>query len=147
MANSPQSLSAPLWSPSQEQIEATQMFRFQKLVEQKYSLSFSNYPEFHQWSIDHPGDFWSMVSDYVGIQYSTPAISTLRDEGKFSQAQWFSDSRLNFAENLLCPAELHSKELRDNKTAIISLLENGQRKELSYSQLYQKVECLGKSVV
>ena len=58
----------------------------------------------------------------------------LSDGEKFPGAVWFEGARLNYAENLL--------RNRSDKVALISRLENGSRKTLSYHQLYQQVsEC------
>ena len=58
----------------------------------------------------------------------------LSDGAQFPGAVWFEGARLNYAENLL--------RNRSDKVALISRLENGSRKTLSYHQLYQQVsEC------
>jgi acetoacetyl-CoA synthetase len=49
-------------------------------------------------------------------------------------ASWFPDARLNFAENLL--------RRRGDSTAIVSLLENGARSEVSFDGLYAQVAAL-----
>lgn len=134
-------MTTALWTPSKSQCEATQMARFQTLVEQKHDLSFCNYQEFQQWSIDQPDPFWATAWDFLNIRHSRRYDQVLRQADHFSGAQWFTGSRLNFAENLLQPANV-----RDDNIAIVSLLENGDRTELSYAQLYKKVEALASAL-
>jgi acetoacetyl-CoA synthetase len=123
-----------LWTPSKEHIEATEMYRFQKYLEDKFTICFEDHQKLHQWSIDNSENFWEAVWDFCGIKSSTPYSAVLQDGNKFPGAKWFPGSRLNFAENLL--------RYRDEKPALVSLLENGERKEISYAELYQKVSQL-----
>lgn len=134
-------MTTPLWTPSKSRSDATQMARFQTLVEQKYTLSFCNYQEFQQWSIDEPEAFWGTAWDFLNIRYSQSYDRVLSQADHFSAAQWFTNSRLNFAENLLRP-----KNVKDDSIAIVSLLENGDRSEISYAQLYRKVEVLASAL-
>jgi acetoacetyl-CoA synthetase len=127
-------MSTPLWTPSTEHVEATQMHRFQKYLEGKLNIRFDNYHELHQWSVDNHVIFWKAVWDFCKVKASTPYSAVLENRNAFPGAKWFPGSRLNFAENLL--------RYRDDKTALVSLLENGERRELSYAGLYQKVEQL-----
>jgi acetoacetyl-CoA synthetase len=134
-------MTTPLWTPSKSQSEATQMARFQTVVEQKYDLSFCDYQQFQQWSIDKQDEFWGTAWDFLNIRYSRGYDQVLRQADHFSTAQWFIGSRLNFAENLLQP-----KNVQNDSIAIISLLENGDRTEISYAQLYKKVEALASAL-
>ena len=64
------------------------------------------------------------------MQASTPATEPVHSLDKFPGAQWFPGSRLNFGENLL--------QDRSEKTAFISLLENGDRRTCSYRDLHEQ---------
>ena len=123
-----------LWVPSKERIESTQMYRFHKHLEEKFTTRFENYQQLHQWSVDNREDFWEAIWQFCEIKSSSPYTAVTKNSNAFPGAEWFPDSRLNFAENLL--------RYRDDKIALVSLLENGERKELSYGKLYQKVEQL-----
>lgn len=123
-----------LWTPSQEQINATQLYTFEKFLKERHTVRFEKYHDLHDWSVKNKEKFWNAVWEFSGILSSTPPSVTLQDADSFPGARWFPDSRLNFAENLL--------RYRDNKIALISLLENGERKTLSFSELHQKVASL-----
>ena len=121
----------PLWQPTRDQIESTNMHQFISTVSKKLSLPVTNYNDFHKWSVDHPSAFWSEVWTFTNIQASVLWRTALSDADQFPGATWFTGSRLNFAENLL--------RNRSHRTAIIGRLENGSRITLSCEQLYKQV--------
>ena len=121
----------PLWQPSDDRINASNMLRFTHQLTSQLGLIFSDYDELHQWSIENPELFWQQLWTFTNIRASKTADSILSDADQFLGATWFSGARLNFAENLL--------RNRTDKTALIARLENGQRKTLSYAELYQQV--------
>ena len=124
----------PLWQPSIERIEGSNLNRFGEHLEHKLGVTFDNYQQLHQWSVEHPNLFWEQVWHFTDIRASQAWDSVLSDGQQFPGAVWFEGARLNYAENLL--------RNRSDKVAIISRLENGSRKTLSYHQLYQQVsEC------
>ena len=124
----------PLWQPSIERIEGSNLNRFGEHLEQKLGVTFDNYQQLHDWSVEQPNLFWEHIWHFTGIRASQAWDSVLSDGQQFPGAVWFEGARLNYAENLL--------RNRSEKVAIISRLENGSRKTLSYHQLYQQVsEC------
>ena len=120
-----------LWQPSAEQIKRSHMQRFQQQLKSQLNLSFANYQQLHQWSVDNPEQFWEQLWHYTDIRASEPYSAVLTDGEKFPGAQWFQDAKLNFAENLL--------RNRSDKIALIAHLENGSRRTLSYNELYLQV--------
>ena len=52
-------METPLWSPSREQIEATNMYAFMQSVAHRRNLVLNAYSDFYQWSVDHIADFWA----------------------------------------------------------------------------------------
>ena len=58
----------PLWTPPA--VERTRTFALMKAVNARYSdLSrpLASYEDLYEWSVQHPGAFWSMVWDEAGI--------------------------------------------------------------------------------
>ena len=124
----------PLWQPSIERIDASNLKRFGEHLEHKLGVTFDDYQQLHQWSVEQPNLFWQHIWQFMGISASQSWDSVLSDGEQFPGAVWFEGARLNYAENLL--------RNRSDKVALISRLENGSRKTLSYHQLYQQVsEC------
>ncbi len=99
---------APLWTPTQDQIDAAPMTTFMKAAAAKTGTSFASYAELHRWSIDDREAFWTLVWDFCGIVGDRQAGGgaggderVLVDGDKMPGASFFPDATLNFAENLL----------------------------------------------
>ncbi|SHG11111.1 acetoacetyl-CoA synthetase [Microbulbifer donghaiensis] len=123
----------PLWQPTPEAIAATQMDQFRRRVNERHQLNLADYAELLQWSVDQRETFWSDLWDYAEVIASERGEQVLGKD-TMPGAEWFPDARLNFAENLL--------RYRDDKIALVERLENGSRRQLSYAELYARVERL-----
>ncbi|MFT5209814.1 MAG: acetoacetyl-CoA synthetase [Flavobacterium sp.] len=121
-------MSKPLWIPREEHILASRIKEFQKQLGNDGS-----YIDLHAHSIRDKEKFWSQLWDYSDV-IGEKGERILVDGDKMPGAQFFPDAKINFAENLL--------RYKDDKLALVSLLENGDRKTLSYKQLGAKVEAL-----
>ncbi len=119
-----------LWRPSSSQLAHSNLTLFQSWIRQQTGAELDSYQQFHQWSLDHSEEFWSLLWDYCAI-IGAKGASILSNELDLLNSSWFKDSQLNFAENLL--------RNRSEKTALIARLENGDRRSLSYQQLYLSV--------
>jgi len=128
----------PMWSPSSEAIEQSRLAAFEKYLEATLGLRFSGYQDLHCWSVDNSANFWKSMWDFCGGVLSQEPTTILQDADKFPGAKWFVGAKFNFAENLL--------RQYDNDLAIVSRLENGERKEISRSELLAKVTALASSL-
>ena len=125
----------PLWRPSQDRIARSALTAFGTFVRGRFSeVDVSTYEALHHWSITATDDFWRCVWDYCEVIASEKSDVVVRDADKMPGASWFPDARLNFAENLL--------RRRGNATALVSLLENGTRKETTFDELYAQVAAI-----
>ena len=70
---------APIWSPSAQAIESAQMTHFQRHIVRKYHLEKGDYPDFYQWTVDHPEEFWSELWDFCGVIASKKGSTVLVD--------------------------------------------------------------------
>lgn len=122
----------PLWSPSAEVKEVSNMAKFLEAVNKRFVKTFATYQELYQWSIDHPEEFWGMVWDFVGIEASVPFDSVIENPHLWPGTRWFTKARLNFAENLL-------RHRQSSSIAMIFRGENGTKREYSYKELYAAV--------
>ncbi len=120
-----------LWTPSEQQIEDSNMFTFMTGVNRKFQKNFTTYPELWQWSVENIPDFWAEMWDFAGVVASQPYTEVIDDVTRMPGTRWFSGARLNFAENLL--------RYRDEKTAIVFRGEDQVRRRLTYAQLYNEV--------
>ena len=48
-----------LWSPSDERIKSSQMYKFIKIINKKNNINIQNFTDLHTWSIENKADFWS----------------------------------------------------------------------------------------
>ncbi|MCZ6832054.1 MAG: acetoacetate--CoA ligase, partial [Gammaproteobacteria bacterium] len=123
-------MTAPLWTPSQGRIDNAQVTRFTRFVNERHDLALAGFDALYQWSVESDQDFWASVWDFCGVVASERGEQVLEDPEKFPGARWFPGARLNFAENLL--------RHRDDKVALVGLLENGSRQSLTYAELYTR---------
>jgi acetoacetyl-CoA synthetase len=122
----------PLWIPSADRVANSQMTQFLNTVEKDFNLTLESYHDLHQWSVNYPAQFWKAIWSFCDIQASVTYEEVLIDEDKFPGAKWFTGSQLNFAENLM--------RFRDGRMAIVGILENGERRSISYADLFLEVE-------
>lgn len=121
----------PLWSPPLDRIENSNLVRFMKVVNTKFTLTLSNYHELYQWSIDNREDFWECVWEFGGIIASKPYEKVLEDCPEMLGAKWFLGAKLNFAENLL--------RFKDDHVALVFKGENQPVSKMTYAELYDSV--------
>lgn len=120
----------PLWKPSAERVQNSQLYSFMRDVEGRTGAQFSGYHDFWQWSVDHSEDFWSILWDVCGV-VGDKGGRVLLDGDKMPGAEFFPDARLNYAENML--------QKRDDDVALIFRTENRRDVQLSYCDLYDWV--------
>ena len=120
----------PLWTPSKQRIAATNLEQFRHEVNKRFALELSSYVDLHAWSVREPSHFWAFYADYSGLNFSSKAQTILSDK-PMPYSQWFEGARLNYAQNLLYPANLK----REEQIAILSVSETGFEQELSYRDL------------
>ena len=126
-------MTKPLWNPSDELIEDSNMFSFMKYVEKLTGKTIPNYEELYDWSVNNIEEFWKSIWIIAGVIYSRQ-YDTILSERKMPGTKWFEGAKLNFAENLL--------RFRDNHLAIMSYREDLPKVELTYNELYKKVSSL-----
>ncbi|MFV0435819.1 MAG: acetoacetate--CoA ligase [Desulfopila sp.] len=120
----------PLWKPSQQRRQESNMYRFMMEVNATQGTAFSQYDELYDWSVTHLADFWTLLWRFVDIRASQSYDQVIDDPDKMPGATWFTGARLNFAENLL--------RHRDARTALIFRGEDTIRRTLSYAELFRQ---------
>jgi len=120
-----------LWNPSEESISKTHLYKLQKYINKKYNIKLNNYNQLHNWSINNIDSFWSTMWNQLDIIYSKKYSVVIDNENIMLGSNWFLDSKLNFAENLL--------RYKNNDTAIEFINENNIHQKLSYKDLYNQV--------
>jgi len=122
--------STPLWTPSQQQIEGSNLFNFMQYCSQHADLEFHDYDGFYQWSVQSSETFWSLLWDYCSV-IGEKGKRVLINGDDIEKAEWFPDAKMNFAENIL--------QNRGNDSAIFFQAENKAEYSLSFNELYQQI--------
>jgi acetoacetyl-CoA synthetase len=120
-------MSEKLWTPSASAIEHAAITQLSRTISERAGGNFSQYADLHRWSIENPGEFWSQVwedTEIVGDKGS----HFYRVGVDFISSEFFTDAKLNVAENLL-------NKGAGNAIAIVSILENGLRSEITWAEL------------
>ena len=119
---------AVVWIPSQDQILNSNLKKFTDFVEENTGKHFKSYDELHHFSISNP-EFWRFIIEFCKVEgeWNGPIYE---GENIFS-AQWFPQSKLNFAENML--------KNRSDDEALIFRCEDRISKTLSFAELYNQV--------
>jgi acetoacetyl-CoA synthetase len=125
-----------LWRPKSP--EKTKMAKLTQLINERYDQDIDGYEDLHLWSVRNIPDFWEEVWKYCEIIHSHPYSSIVNDTKAMPGAEWFKDTKLNYAENLL--------RFRDDHIAIKFKSEGKPVREISYYDLFKEVEKLSHSL-
>jgi acetoacetyl-CoA synthetase len=120
----------PLWTPSQDRIDAANMTAFMRFVEDRVGLRMPNYAALHAWSVRDMETFWRSAWDFFKVQ-GHAGDRVLVDGGAMPGARWFPDARLNYAENLLAGTT--------DGDALVFWGEDKVKRRLSGRELYDHV--------
>ena len=123
-----------LWSPSDERIKSSQMYKFIKIINEKNNINIQNFTDLHTWSIENKADFWSAIWDFfdvIGSKGMKPYIDPIN---KMPGSKFFPNGKVNYAENML------SGDV--SGPAIVFKSEDKIRKEVSWKELKVQVAAL-----
>ncbi|MBK5232388.1 MAG: acetoacetate--CoA ligase [Thermoleophilia bacterium] len=110
----------PLWSPSAEAIESSQLTAFTNWVTERHGLEFGDYAALWKWSTDEPDAFWRAIWDYFDVISSgsyNSALGSLEMPG----TKWFEGTELNYAEHIF----------RDRDPEAVAILAAAETRELA----------------
>jgi acetoacetyl-CoA synthetase len=122
------------WTPSPADLKDSPMTKFRDLAASRFQETFADYEAFCDWSIAHKENFWRLWlqnSDMI-LDGSLERAYLPNPSGDFFGGKWFPDTRLNYAENLMA-------HLPEQGPALIGLVEDGTRKDLSARELRSQV--------
>jgi len=121
----------PIWEPSQQAIESALLTRFARRAIRRWKLPINTYPDFYDWSCEHPEQFWDSLWDDCGVIASNKGARVVVDGDRMPGARWFPDAKLNFAQNLL--------KRHDAGDALVFWDETGFRSRMSHAELHAQV--------
>ena len=124
-----------LWEPSAERVERSAMTAYMRWLEAEQGLSFDgDYQALWRWSVENIEDFWASIWERFDVISDTPPESVL-DTHEMPGAQWFTGSRLNYAEHIF-----RGKE--DSALAIQYAAEGRDLAEITWGELRTRVAAI-----
>ncbi|CUW37309.1 Acetoacetyl-coenzyme A synthetase (Acetoacetate--CoA ligase 1) (Acyl-activating enzyme 1) [Magnetospirillum sp. XM-1] len=124
-------MSVLLWQPSKERAGSSALARFMRDADARFQTGAGDYQALWRWSVDRPDQFWSLMWEDAGIIGDGPGALVVDDDRRMPGAKWFSEARLNFAENLL--------RRSDDGDALVFWGEDKVKRRLSFAELHAVV--------
>ena len=119
-----------IWQPSNKSKKSSNLSRFIKLVNQRYSQSIkTEYQDIWNWSVNNIESFWSLIWDFTEIK-GIKGNKISENLGLMPGAKFFPEAKLNYAENLL--------RTPDDTIAIEEFREDGFSNKLTRKELKSK---------
>ncbi len=136
---------APLWTPPKSGAQRTRMHAFIRALQDKRVLpaDIETSHDFQRWSVGHLEAFWAEVWRAADVLADGPGPShapwraVLRGADRMAPPtpalgpEWFTETRLNFAEHLL--------RRRDDHVAIAAWNESGAYEHITFAALATRV--------
>jgi acetoacetyl-CoA synthetase len=117
-----------LWEPSPEEIKARNLTAFAEQVKRNLGLDFGrDYDALWRWSVSDKGAFWREAWQFLGIVSEGPLEPALLNGESFTDAKWFPEVRLNYAETIL--------KWPDDQVALAAVNESGDHYQLTFADL------------
>jgi len=120
----------PLWIPTTDRISKSNLMQFIPFVKANYDFRGATYSDLYNWSVNNIEDFWESIWNYSSLIHSQSYNQVLVRKEIYN-SQWFTGSKLNFAQNLL--------RFNDDHSAIISYRENYPSIRITYNELNELV--------
>lgn len=121
----------PIWQPSKQAIEDSNLKAFMDHVKAYHGLSLNNFDALYEWSLAEPEQFWQCVWHFTGLLSHKQGDIVLENAKDMENARFFPAAQLNYAENVL--------RRRDQGVAIEFFGEDKVHTILTYEELYRKV--------
>ena len=121
----------PVWSPSQEAIESSNLTAFTRWLEERTGLEFPDYESLWKWSTGESDSFWRAIWDYFDVAHSGEPEG-VNDGTAMPGTRWFEGVELNYAE--------HVFRGRDpDRIAIYSAAEDRAVEQVTWGELERRV--------
>ena len=124
-----------LWQASSSRKVRSHINNFINYVKTSNNLDFNSWNALYKWSITQNEEFWSIFADFAEIKWKKRGVKVKESlsHEKMMGVQWFSDSTLNFAENMLIDL---------SSISINSYSEQGLCQTLDGQGIYDQVKAL-----
>ncbi len=122
-----------LWTPTEQQAQATRMAAFIRWLSAERGLEFDDYNALWEWSVTDLDGFWTAIWEFFDLHSSTPATAVL-ERREMPGARWFPGARVNLASQMLRQAARTPE-----RTALIVQSETFGLSELTWGELAGQV--------
>ncbi|WP_076998099.1 acetoacetate--CoA ligase [Variovorax sp. KK3] len=92
-----------LWAPDEARIQRAWLTAFTEWLSKRHARPFDSYEALWQWSVDQPDLLWNAVWDFFEVRSEGSRAPVLADR-KMPGAQWYPNTRLNYAEHAFARA-------------------------------------------
>ena len=89
-----------LWTPHADVRETTQLGRYLEWLRETRGIDHAGYDELWRWSVEDLEGFWGSLWDFFEIRAHSPCERVLGSR-EMPGAEWFTGSRLNYAEHMV----------------------------------------------
>jgi acetoacetyl-CoA synthetase len=135
----------PLWRPTKESIERSELTRFQKWLLERHKLDLKDHRALYDWSVNNLEQFWSAVAEFFGVRFYSAPRKTLENAADPVHAKWFPGATLNYAEHLLRFGQPVGVEA-DDSAAVLFAGEPDRRETLTRHELTDRVARLASAL-
>jgi acetoacetyl-CoA synthetase len=111
------------------------MHRFAEFIGERSGLNLDTYEALWRWSIESREAFWSAIWSFCGVRGSA-GNAVLVDGDRLPGARWFTEARLNFAQNLL------GRAAGPDLPAVVFCGEDMVRRQISHRELHAQVAAM-----
>jgi acetoacetyl-CoA synthetase len=118
---------APIWRPTPEAIDGSELIRFQRWLAATHGLTFADYEALWAWSTTDLEGFWGSLWEYFNVVASAPYEHVL-GRRTMPGAEWFPGAQLSYAEHIF-------RGKRDDGVAIVHASETRPLAELRWGEL------------
>ena len=106
-----------LWKIRKNKLNRTNLFLYSNYIKKNFKIDTGyDFNKIWKWSVDNPKIFWKSIWDFTKVKGELGNI-LLEESDVFFKNKFFTDSKLNYAENLL--------KKNNAEPAIIFKSENG----------------------
>jgi len=112
-------------------ISDSNLTAYQQWLSANKGMSFDNYDQLWQWSVNHVAEFWESVAEYFRVIFNQPYTSVLSGS-QMPNFRWFEGATLNYAEHIF-------QQANADHPAIIFKQEGNPVVETSWAELEQQV--------
>jgi acetoacetyl-CoA synthetase len=127
----------PLWTPSPQRRESSQMHQFLERCAERYGFA-REWNALYEWSVRDRGTFWTELAAFAGIQFDGVVTTAVTGDDMLS-ARWFPGATLNYAAHMLREVPRPDGAADADADAILFVNEVGRSAKLSRGQLRAEV--------